>query len=1009
MPTTSDLLGKATKAIDARRRLPEATYRLQFHAGFTFRDAAQIVPYLRDLGISHVYASPFLKARPGSTHGYDITDHGRLNPEIGSDDEFAHWVKILHEHELGQFLDIVPNHMGIVGNENPWWNDILENGPASAYAAYFDVGWYSSPRPELLGRVLIPVLGDPYGKVLESGQLRLGFAEGAFSIHYFEHRFPVDPRTYDLILRHRLDELGQSLPADDSDWLEYQSILTAVSHFPARTETAPAQVAERQREKEVIKRRLAAVVAASPAIAIFLEANLALFNGKPDQRHSFDLLDNLLDRQAYRLSFWRVASDEINYRRFFDVNELAAISVEREEVFRATHELILKLLVTGSIDGLRIDHPDGLYDPRQYLQRLQQSYVMAHCRHIFDNDPDYRDEKWPDWENKLLAETAQAVREGQTGPLWRSLYVVVEKILGAGEHFPEEWSVHGTSGYDFLSMINGLLVRRESALALTHVYTDWIGDASSFAEIGYRMKLLIPQASMSSELYMLSYQLDRLAQKDRWSRDFSLNSLRQALTEVIACFPVYRSYISEAGVREPDRRNVEIAVQRAITRNSTMSRLLFHFVRNTLLLKFPDAATVEDKAEQTHFVGKFQQVSAPVMAKGVEDTAFYVYNRLLSLNEVGGDPGRFGVPDEALHRYLQERQAKWPFGLSPLSTHDTKRSEDVRARLNVLSELPDEWREAVLRWSLLNAPLRGTLAEMNVPDANEEYFLYQTLLGAWPIEGGASEEAAHFVERIQNYMIKALHESKVHTSWVNPNPEYDEAIRAFVARILDAGSNGPFLDDFRTFQKRISHYGFFNSLSQTLLRITSPGVPDTYQGTEIWDYSLVDPDNRRPVDYERRRRMLGELQKRVAGGEASQRTLVQELTQSKEDGRIKLYVTWQALRCRRDRPGLFTTGSYEPLEAAGAKREHVFAFRRRDGDRQSLVVVPRLCTRLASSDGPLSFSRDAWEDTRLLLSDVKQQKPWRNVFTGETLRLQPQGLFLADVLALFPVALYTAT
>ena len=650
MPQIDDLLHKATEAIDARRSLPESTYRLQFHAGFTFRDATLLVPYLRDLGISHVYASPFLKARPGSMHGYDIIDHSKLNPEIGSDEDFAAWVRALREHGLGQILDIVPNHMGIVGNENLWWNDILENGPASPFAAYFDVGWHSSPRPELLGRVLIPILGDPYGKVLESGQLCLNFSEGAFSIHYFDHRFPIDPRTYDVILRHRLEELGQTLTADDVDWLEYQSILTAVSHFPERARTEPAQVAERQREKEIIKRRLAAVAAASPKIAAFIDTNLALFNGTPGQRHSFDLLDDLLDRQAYRLSFWRVASDEINYRRFFDVNELAAVSVGCPEVFRATHDLILQLLVKGCIDGLRIDHPDGLYDPRQYLQRLQQHHVMAHCRQIFDADADFHGETWPAWEERLLEKTAEAVREGlpqgKAGPLWRSLYVVVEKILGIEEHFPEEWSVHGTSGYDFLNRINGLFVMRESALALTRNYAAWIDDDTRFAEIGYQKKLLIPQASMSSELYMLSYQLDRLAQKDRWSRDFSLNSLRQALAEVIACFPVYRSYITEAGVREPDRLHVETAVQRALARNPTMSRFLFLFIRNVLLLKYPESGTEADKAEQAHFVGKFQQVCAPVMAKGIEDTASYVYNRLLSLNEVGNDPGRFGLSGE---------------------------------------------------------------------------------------------------------------------------------------------------------------------------------------------------------------------------------------------------------------------------------------------------------------------------------------------------------------------------
>ncbi len=1009
-PLIEGLLARVTQQINEHRRLPEATYRVQLHAGFTFRDARRIVPYLSELGVSHCYSSPYLKARPGSTHGYDITDHRVLNPEIGTEEDYADWIKTLREHHLGQILDMVPNHMGVVGNENPWWNDVLENGPASPYAAYFDIAWYSSPRPQLQGRVLIPILGDPYGKVLEAGQLRLAFGGGAFSVSYFDHRFPVGPASYELILEHRLDELERQLGADNPALHEYQSILTAVRHLPPNSTTEPAQVAERQREKEVIKRRLATLTRESDAVREWIEQTVLLFNGKVGARHSFDLLDALLDRQAYRLSFWRVASDEINYRRFFDINELAALSMEREEVFEATHELVMRLLANGELDGLRIDHPDGLYDPQQYLQRLQQHYVLAHARRLFDSDPQYKDRAWQEIEGAIREQSALAVQEEPShGSLWRPLYVVVEKILGAGELLPEEWSIHGTSGYDFLNMINGLQIDSANEEVLTRFYHEGVNAGPSFAELAYQMKYLILRVSLSSELQMLAYQLDRLAQNNRWSRDFTLHSLRHALRDIIACFPVYRSYIRDNTVRPADKRYIEKAIKGAMDRNPTMSRSIFRFVRDLLLLKYPENASDSDQEEQRRFAGKFQQVTAPVTAKGIEDTAFYIYNRLISLNEVGGEPSRFGIPADKLHRYLQDRQAKWPYAMSPLSTHDTKRSEDVRARINVLSELAREWREAVASWSQLNEPHRQKVDDLEAPDPNEEYLLYQTLIGAWPLDKSTPEEHAGFIKRIQDYMTKAMHEAKVHTSWINPNTEYDSAVQAFVARILDEQQSGVFLQDFRAFQRRVSHYGLFNSLSQTLLRIGSPGVPDTYQGTELWDFSLVDPDNRRPVDYERRQQMLRDLRKRVADAGQECKELALELTRTKEDGRIKLYLIWQALSQRRDHPGLYSTGEYLPLRVVGPGQDNVFAFLRRKGDQWAVVAVPRLFTQLVAGVDGLPLGREVWQNTRLLLPDFSPQSRLRNVFTGEILTVSEQegqpALLLAEVFGHFPVAL----
>jgi (1->4)-alpha-D-glucan 1-alpha-D-glucosylmutase len=1007
----ANVLEKLARELSGPRDFPGATYRLQFHAGFTFRDACRLVPYLHDLGITHCYASPYLKARPGSSHGYDITNHQLLNPEIGSEEDYDEWVRVLHAHGMGQILDTVPNHMGIFSGENLWWNDVLENGPASPYAGFFDISWHASPRPELQNKVLLPILGDPYGKVLEAQQLRLDYSAGAFTINYFEQRFPVAPCSYAMILEDRIEELKATLGAEAAPFVEYQSILTAIGHLPCILATEAAKVAERQREKEVIKRRLAALTEATPEVAAFIAQRVERFNGKVGDPHSFDLLDRLLDRQAYRLSYWRVASDEINYRRFFDINELAALSMERPEVFAATHELIFRLLRQGQVNGLRIDHPDGLYDPKQYLQRLQHHFLLARARSLFEAQPESRDLEWKELEGPLSEEIAKAA-EGKDSPLWRPLYLVVEKILATGEPIPEDWPVYGSSGYGFLNMLNGLFIASSSAQAFTQLYNDWIQDAPRFPELVYEKKLLILRIAMSGELQMLAHQLDRLAQKDRWSRDYTLNSLRHALREIIACFPVYRSYISEKGVHDSDRKYIHWAVNRAKAKNAALSTSLFHFVRDRLLLKYPDSADEEVRAEQRRFAGKFQQVTAPVMAKGLEDTAFYVYNRLLSLNEVGGDPGRFGLSPAALHRYYQERQAHWPWALSASSTHDTKRSEEVRARLNILSELPGAWRDCLAHWGELNKPHRIQLEEMVAPGANEEYLLYQTLVGAWPLEPYSNEEYAEFVERIKNYMRKALHEAKVHTSWINPNPAYDEAIQLFIARILNVETNGPFLQHLRTFQRRISHYGLFNSLAQTLLKITAPGVPDTYQGTELWDFSLVDPDNRRPVAYERRREMLRDLRERVAAAGPRLAQFARELTAVKEDGRIKLYVTYRALHCRREHPELFTLGEYLPAEPSGAKQDHVFAFTRRRATQCALVAVPRLLTGLAPDREQLPLGREVWKDTVLLLPDSDGSRRWRNLFTGEILKPSVRSgqnqLALAEILANFPVALLLA-
>ncbi|HEV3258288.1 MAG TPA: malto-oligosyltrehalose synthase [Gemmataceae bacterium] len=1017
MPTglIDELLDKATAAIVGRRRFPESTYRLQFHAGFKFRDARRIIPYLHDLGVTDCYASPYLKARPGSMHGYDIVDHRVLNPEIGSPEQYEALVQVLHTHGMGQVLDIVPNHMGIVGNENAWWNDVLENGRSSPYAGYFDIDW-DPVKPQLHDKVLLPVLGDPYGKVLESQQLTLRYEAGALAAYYFNHRFPIAPGSSLRVWRHRLEELEQTLGKDSPELMEYESILTAISHLPPRTETDPAKVEERQREKEVIRRRLATLVDACPPLREFIQQNLAFFNGKPDEPRSLDALDELLNDQAYRLSFWRVAADETNYRRFFDINELAALSMEKPDVFAATHALVLRLVREGKVTGLRIDHPDGLYDPRQYLERLQQHYVLGEVNNIVAAEPAYGDLDWKAVEGPVLDAIRQAAGQGSESPLWRPLYVVVEKILGGDEPLPEDWPVHGTTGYEFLNWLNGLFVDPGHAKALTRIYQRWSEIDPSFVELVYQKKFLTLQVALSSELHMLAHQVDRLSEKNRWSRDFTLNSLRHALREIIACFPVYRSYISADGIHPRDHLYVQTAVVRAKRRNPAISASIFDFIRDLLLLQHPHAVsaplTEADRDEQVRFVGKFQQVTGPVMAKGLEDTAFYDYNRLVSLNEVGGDPGQFGITPAQFHRHNHERQARYPFSLSATSTHDTKRSEDVRARLNVLSELPQEWRRCLSRWSRLNRRYRIDLEGMIAPDLNDEYLLYQTLVGAWPLDDGVGEGHARFVERIQQYMQKAIHEAKIHTSWINPNPAYDDAVRLFIGRLLDAEGNRAFLDDFRAFQRRVSHHGMVNSLSQTLLKIASPGVPDIYQGTELWDFSLVDPDNRRPVDYELRRRLLADLKSGIAAAGGDLPGLARQMARSMADGRIKLYVTYRGLHCRKENPGLFSTGEYHAADPEGSHSDHVCGFIRRQQGHWAVAAVPRLAAGLLSGGGDLPLGAEVWHDTSLLLPGIESGRQCRNVFTGEVLttaaRNGQASLLMADVFANFPVALLMA-
>lgn len=997
--TAAALAAHAIAAGGVARRVPLATYRLQFNRAFRFRDATACIPYLDQLGVTDLYASPYLKARPESSHGYDITDHSRLNPGIGGERDYGRLVAALRRHGMGQVVDIVPNHMGI-GSANPWWMDVLENGPAARHAAAFDIDWQPL-KPELHGRLLLPILGDQYGTVLERGELKLVYRGGAFFIRYWNHLLPVDPRTYPELLRTRLDALVARLGARHPAVLELQSIITAAGNLPERTETSPERVEERAREKEIIKRRLAALAAASREVRAAIRETVRLYNGHPGDPRSFDLLDALLDRQAYRLSFWRVAAEEINYRRFFDINDLAAIRVERPRVFHESHALVLALIGQGAVTGLRVDHIDGLREPAAYTVHLQAAALAARFAQ------DVPEERREEVEQTIAVHLRARLQETPTAPAARPLWVVVEKILRPGERLPESWPVSGTTGYDFLNAVNGLFVDASNRRAFDDIYTRFTGLREGFREVAYTCKRLIMATSMASELNVLGHQLSRLAQRNRRTRDFTRGSLTDALREVIACFPVYRTYItgSDERVSEQDRIHIEAAVARARRRNPATDPSVFDFVRDTLLLVPFAGDTEEDRQARRDFVLKFQQYTGPVMAKGVEDTAFYRYNRLVSLNEVGGEPEQFGVSVAAFHRQNVERQRRWPEAMITTATHDTKRGEDVRARINVLSELPREWRAALTRWHRINRRRKPVVDGAPVPDANEEYLLYQTLLGAWPAEplDAAGREA--FIRRIQAYMLKAAKEAKVHTSWINPNAPYDEAIQAFVAAILSGGEDDPFLREFLPFHRRVARVGAVNSLAQVVLKLASPGVPDIYQGTELWDLSLVDPDNRRPVDFARRRTALAEV---LRVPERRRRELARALLAAWPDGRVKLYVTHRALTLRRARPALFHHGAYLPLETGGPRADHVVAFARTLDEETVIAAVPRLVARFMREPDGFPLGDAVWAETWLTVPGAPGAR-FRDRFTGAVLESVARDgravLPLAALFACFPVAL----
>ncbi len=937
--------------------IPRATYRVQLHGEFTFRDATALVPYLARLGVSHVYCSPYLRARPGSKHGYDIIDHDSLNPEIGTRADFDAFVAELGRHGMAQMMDIVPNHMGVLGADNAWWQDLLESGPASTLAEFFDIDW-DPPSEHLANRVLLPVLADHYGVELAAGKLvlELDRDSGSFAVRYFEHRLPIDPREYPRILGPAVLAMESGEPRLAHAAQALRSILDAFSRLPPRAETARARRDERNLDKEVSKGRLGSLARANGEVAAAIDRAVAAINGHPDDPASFDALHELLEAQPYHVAYWRVAQDEVNYRRFFDINELAALRQENPAVFDTTHRLVTALVNSGAVAALRIDHPDGLYDPRAYFRRLAQG-----CK--------------------------------------RAPYIAIEKIVAPFENLAEDWCVHGTTGYRFANVVNGLFVDPSAEARLTRTYHAFIGDETPFEEVARRSRRLILRTALASELTVLTRRLAQIAHADRATRDFTFNTLRDGLIEVLANFPVYRTYIDEQ-VRPGDGRYIDWAVTRARAGSHTSDAGVFDFIRDVLTCDLPTRAPAL-AARVRHFARKFQQVSAPVMAKGVEDTSFYLYNRLVSLNDVGGDPGEFGFPPARFHRASAHRARHWPHTMLATSTHDNKRSEDVRTRIDVLSEHAAGWRLRLRKWQRLNAGAKTLVDESMAPSRNDEYLLYQTLLGSYPAGTPGKEELAEYTERIVAYMQKAGREAKAYTSWARVNEAYEAAAAAFVRAILAEKPGNLFLEDFRAAAAPIAWIGFLNSVSMVAVKLTSPGVPDCYQGNELFDFSLVDPDNRRPVDYDRRRRLLQDLE---ALGDSPSAGAVEAIFANLEDGRAKLYVMWRLLQLRRARTALFLEGGYTAVRTSGTRAKHIVAFARRHGKETVVTVIPRLLATLGIERGELPCGENVWGDTRIELPFLDEGVVLRDALTGREASVANGGIAASVILALAPVA-----
>ncbi len=932
--------------------IPAATYRLQLNHAFGFQDALKLVPYLKSLGISDLYLPPILKARAGSRHGYDVVDPCRLNPELGTAGDFENLVEQLRQQGMGLLLDIVPNHMA-ASTENAWWTDFLENGALSPYAGFFD----TTPGE----KVVLPILGSPYPQALRDGSITLSLEDYGFVISSGGTRLPLEIKSCRLVLSHSLWLLEQKFGGDSSEAKSLRRIVQSLQGLPSsagwRVRKAPAHY----RKRQTLKKEILRLLGESPALETAIRESVAFFNSDEGKPH----LEELLGEQAYRLAFWRTGLKEINYRRFFDISDLVGMRVEDPTVFRKTHALVMELVRSGSVTGLRVDHIDGLARPAQYLARLQ---------------------RW-------------AVSAAATPSKKPSLYAVAEKILSAGEELPDSWQLFGTTGYDFLNQVNALFIDRNGVSQLDEIYRRFTGIEQDFSRIVYEKKRQVIEDLFSAEVKELGNRLYQMAQKDEPEAHHSDMEFTEALATVTACLPVYRTYIRAAPVALRDRRYLEDAFKQACRYNSALSPRVLSFLEKRLFLQFPQGFSRERKNTWLEFIRRWQQLTGAVMAKGFEDTALYCFNCLISRNEVGGNPASSGLSPEECHRWNQRRQKHWPHTMNATATHDTKRGEDARARLNVLSEIPQEWETRLARWQEQNRSKKKRVKGIYVPEPNMEIFLYQTLLGAWPF---FPAELPAFRERLRAYLIKAAREAKTFTSWLEPDQSYEEALLQFAQEILADTPGNAFLANFLSFQEKIAFFGSLNSLGQLLVKITAPGIPDFYQGTELWDLSLVDPDNRRPVDFKRRETYLNELMPEEA---LSTTHLLTELLKFWKDGRVKLYLAQKAMRFRSERANIFQDGEYLPVPVSPDMQEHIYAFCRRCEKEWTLTLVPRLTTKLVpTGEFPLG---EVWGKSELILPQ-NAPRNWRNVLTGEEIAVpEGRGLAISEVLRTFPVALMT--
>ncbi len=930
------------------RRNVSATYRLQFNDKFRFADAEALIPYLHNLGVSHIYASPVFEARPGSQSGYDTCDFSRISPELGGEEAFNSLVEALHRHGMGMIVDFVPNHMSAHPQWNQWWRSVLANGPSSSVSEYFDVDW-NPVNSNLHGKVLLAILGRQYGDVLESGELRIAYQDGEFCLLYGDYNLPLNPRQMKVLLRHRSHEVAESSDIDDATRQEFESILFHLDHIPGYQQAGLMARADRERETAVATHRLTRVMQQSPALRKHLEAVIEEYNGIPGQPESFDLMHELLEQQPYRLSYWRTAMQEINYRRFFDINDLIGLRMEYEPLFRVAHAKLIELTEKGAIDGIRLDHIDGLLDPQQYLLQLR-------------------------------AATAKSVQP---------IYLVVEKILARQEWLSPEWPVDGATGYEFLALLNGLWVEERNLPEIDQIYLHFRERRKPDRDAVYHAKKLITASSMASELNVLAHELNLLSEENRRSRDFTLDGLQEALREVVACFPVYRTYISAQGFSATDETAIDEAIGQARRRNPSIDYSIFEFIRSHICpVRQPDEPE-ENFAQRLRFAMKFQQYTSPVQAKGMEDTVFYRYSPLASLNEVGTGTGRRVTTLQEFHDANIHRMERWPNAMLTTSTHDTKRGEDARMRIHVLTEMPEEWRSNLLQWSHVNDGAKTMVNGHPAPDRGDEYLYYQTLIGMWPPRQKAPDEDT--VNRMKAFMDKALREAKVHTSWVNPSNEYDGAVEKFVEQSLRGTSSSAFLASFIPFADRIATLAAWESVSQIALKLMSPGVVDTYQGGELWNLSLVDPDNRRAVDYDTRRQRLDSLTKHVVDSHLSfekRSRAIAEVCHSWWTGDVKLLYVAQGLRLREQQHDLLLRGSYRPLNAEGDNAEHLVAFAREYRGKILLTIAARWFFSLLSGPAVLEDLRKNFQRTFLDVpaagSSPSKPMTFTNVLTGAT-------------------------